>query len=455
MPESDAVPNELFRDARVRLFGSRQALAEAVNTMVPTSFVVSENDIGKLERGEVTWPREPRRTAFRKALQAGTDQQIGLFDRRRQRSINAGSPGRSSPDIGPRADAVCVEGSFPARKADANEPRPALLTDIVDGTDLVSFATVLEPSGIGAAELTAAELACDQLDRDYPRMPPDTTLTQVRDLMTAVIAQLSCRQTIHNQQRLVTLAARLSGLRAWGCFDVDEHRAAGRWFELSVSAAQEAQAWSVGAWLLGAQSLIPWHRRDFRGAADLIERGIYHARHGSDETTRAWLYALQARARAATRDRAGFERSYARAQEAAEYSTERDRRHGMDFDQGILDARYYAGSGWLLLQQPEMAEAELSGSLQALPQTHSKARAVLTLSIADAAVQSDQTGRAVELAHSALTSATHQPILPILQQARRIQRSVAKRDPRASRNLDDPIAEFAAALATVAAGATS
>ncbi|GGN38206.1 hypothetical protein FHR83_005447 [Actinoplanes campanulatus] len=63
MPESDAVPNERFRDARIRLFGTRQVLAEAVN-MVPTSIVVSENDIGKLKRGEVTWPREPRRSGF-------------------------------------------------------------------------------------------------------------------------------------------------------------------------------------------------------------------------------------------------------------------------------------------------------------------------------------------------------------------------------------------------------
>jgi hypothetical protein len=127
----------------------------------------------------------------------------------------------------------------------------------------------------------------------------------------------------------------------------------------------------------------------------------------------------------------------------------------MDFDQGILDVRYYAGSGWLLLRQPERAEAELSGSLDALPHAHSKARAVLTLSIADAAVQSDETGRAVELACSALTSTTHQPILPILQQARRIQRSVVRRDPGAGRSLEIPINEFAGALATVAAGATS
>ncbi|WP_430789129.1 hypothetical protein [Actinoplanes sp. G11-F43] len=441
MPESDAIPNERFRDARIRLFGSRQALAEAVNSMVPISFVVSENDIGKLERGEVTWPREPRRSAFRKALQVDNDQQIGLFDRRQQRTSNADSPNEPSLDS--------------PDEATSDEPPLASLSAIAEGTDLVRFAAVLDRSGIGAAELIAAELACDQLDRDYPRMPPDTTLGRVRDLMTTVTAHLSRRQTIHHQRRLVTLAARLGGLRAWGCFDVDEHRAAGRWFELAVSAAHEAQAWSVGAWLLGAQSLIPWHRRDFRGAADLIERGIYHARNGSDETTRAWLYALQARAFAATGDRAGFERSYARAQDAAEYSAERDRRHGMDFDRGILDVWYYAGSGWLLLRQPEMAEAELSGSLEALPQAHTKARAVLTLSIADAAVQSDETGRAVKLACSALTSTTHQPILPILQQARRIQRSVARRDPRAGRSLESPIDEFATALATVAAGAAS
>jgi hypothetical protein len=92
--------------------------------------------------------------------------------------------------------------------------------------------------------------------------------------MKRLAVDLGRSQTLHHHQRLVQLAARLAGLRAWACFDVDDHRQAEQWYRTAVSAAQEAQAWSIGAWLLGAQSLIPWHRRDFGNAASLIERGI-------------------------------------------------------------------------------------------------------------------------------------------------------------------------------------
>ncbi len=51
MSAKDAGPNTLFRDARRRLFGSRQALADAVNQLVPDAYRVSDNDIGKIERG--------------------------------------------------------------------------------------------------------------------------------------------------------------------------------------------------------------------------------------------------------------------------------------------------------------------------------------------------------------------------------------------------------------------
>jgi len=47
-------PNNLFRDARIRLFGTRESLAEAVNAQLPPAYVVAANDIGKIERGIVT-----------------------------------------------------------------------------------------------------------------------------------------------------------------------------------------------------------------------------------------------------------------------------------------------------------------------------------------------------------------------------------------------------------------
>lgn len=190
-------------------------------------------------------------------------------------------------------------------------------------------------------------------------------------------------------------------------------------------------------------------------AVELIERGIYFASLGSDATTRAWLYALHARGCAAMGNRDGFRTAHALAQEAAGYSTARDRHHGMDFADGTLDLRYYSGTSWLLLHQPERAHPDLTGSLDALPESHTKARAVLTLFLADAAVQADDIPQAADLTRQALSSTIQQPIAPILQQARRIRRLVHHRDPAAANGLNDVVNKFSLALTAVASKAGS
>jgi hypothetical protein len=92
MPSAELVPNELFRRARERLFGTREALADAVNCLVPVAFAVSANDIGKIERGKVTWPRGPRRAGYREALQAASDEELGFCDSRKKQSALTGHP---------------------------------------------------------------------------------------------------------------------------------------------------------------------------------------------------------------------------------------------------------------------------------------------------------------------------------------------------------------------------
>jgi tetratricopeptide (TPR) repeat protein len=329
------------------------------------------------------------------------------------------------------------------------QPTAEAARDAAD-VDLVHFASVLNQPGIGAADLTATELACERLDQDFARMRPDDVLVKIRMLTKHVLPHLRQPQTLSKQERLVALAARLAGLRAWACFDIDDHREAERWYDVAIGAAQEAEAWGLGAWLLGAQSLIPWHRRNVDRTVELIERGVYFANRGSDGTTRAWLYGLQARARAGLGDRGGFDEAFALAQEAAEFSSDRDRRHGMDFDHGALDLRYYAGTSRLLLQQPQDATSELRGSLNCLPVSHTKARAVLTLALADAAMQSDDIDQAVHLTRQALASTSHQPIMPVLQQARRIRRLVQQRHPSAGRSLDDVVQQFTDAMTVLA-----
>lgn len=454
-------PNTRLINARLRVPSpagsghpmSRQELAEAVNAwqwhVHGSEDRLDETDIGKLERGETHWPRcHTRRAGFRAVLGVQTDADLGFYRHRQSRLRpqtailpNSITPGRHADGPVTEACEGTISGSVPKQES--------------GDADLVEFTSTLDHRGISIAELTAVELACERLDHDFAQTPPDEVLAKARMLMKRVSTNLRQPQTLRHQERLVRLASRLAGLRAWACFDIDDHGEADRWYEVAVTAAQDAKAWGLSAWLLGAQSLIPWHRRDLGRAVELIERGIYFAHKGSDVTTRAWLYALHARGCAGTGNSDGFETAYTLAQEAAEYSTERDRRHGMDFAHGALDLRYYSGTSRLLLRQPERAQPDLAGCLAALPESHTKARAVLTLSLADTAVQSGDLTHATDLTHQALASTVHQPIVPILQQARRIRRHVQQRDPAAGSNLDEAIQQFSLALTAVADKAKS
>jgi hypothetical protein len=61
------------------LFDTREELADAVNKHVPAAFLITANDIGKIERGVVRYPRATRREAMRKVLGASSDAEIGLM----------------------------------------------------------------------------------------------------------------------------------------------------------------------------------------------------------------------------------------------------------------------------------------------------------------------------------------------------------------------------------------
>lgn len=70
--------NPLLRDARVRIFGTRQALAEAANRHLAPRYRMTANDIGKLERRVVGRPSVPRRAALRRVLGVAGDTDIGF-----------------------------------------------------------------------------------------------------------------------------------------------------------------------------------------------------------------------------------------------------------------------------------------------------------------------------------------------------------------------------------------
>lgn len=98
---------------------SRQELAEAVNAYLWDTYRekenLTENDIGKLERGVTRWPGERRREAFRAILHANTDDELGFYINRvtRSRDTSLTIPSGEAASAGMKA-VVEVELGSPA-----------------------------------------------------------------------------------------------------------------------------------------------------------------------------------------------------------------------------------------------------------------------------------------------------------------------------------------------------
>jgi tetratricopeptide (TPR) repeat protein len=226
-----------------------------------------------------------------------------------------------------------------------------------------------------------------------------------------------------------------------------DYQAAAAWFSTGVSAAHEAEDLDLCGWLLGAQSLIPVDQGDYAvAAALLIEAQTLVGRAGS-HTTRAWLDALEGRAMAGIGDERGFAAAQQRAHKRLGRTNLTDRRHGMDFADEHLDLTYYEGLSYLLLGRHDDAGAAFQVSLNNLPVSRVKARAVLLLTRGLATAHAREYDEAAAQAAVALGIAEEQPIRRIWQRAQDVRRALAPAaDTGPVRDLDEQMAVFANAL---------
>ncbi len=218
------------------------------------------------------------------------------------------------------------------------------------------------------------------------------------------------------------------------------------WYDAAIRAAREAEDQALCGWLFGARSLIPSYRHDHRAALILIEQGQSAADRSRDATVRTWVHALEARGRAGVGDTTGFRTAQRQADRLVSRTNAVDRRHGMDFDGHTLDLTYYAGTSCLLLHQPDAATEFLQESLNTLPTAHAKAHAILLLGMATAAAQRRRVDEASELACQALTVASSQPIMPILQRARDLRKELASTRAGSLASMDERLEDFACRL---------
>ncbi|GAA0546963.1 hypothetical protein GCM10010172_30870 [Paractinoplanes ferrugineus] len=199
MTSSRRHPNDLFRAARLRLKSahgdgpmSREELADLVNdVMDPRDHdgPVSASDIGKIERGIVSWPRKCRRQAYRTILNVRTDAEIGLMNRR----IRPTDQMHSTQPL--QAIRSRTEGDDTLAS-----PHPAPIDDQRECGEALAAGASLE---LPAAGLIAIRAALDTAD-----LPPDGPLRPVADL-TADVAGVTRLRLASNYMRLCAVLSDL------------------------------------------------------------------------------------------------------------------------------------------------------------------------------------------------------------------------------------------------------
>lgn len=126
---TDDVPNDLLREARERLFGTQQALADAANQHLPPAYVMSANYISKLECGVIARPGPIRRTALVEVTGAANEAALGFVKRSKRTTVPA--PRRSHLTGADSAHLVDLETSVGLSKPYSPERVPERLSEVL------------------------------------------------------------------------------------------------------------------------------------------------------------------------------------------------------------------------------------------------------------------------------------------------------------------------------------
>ena len=297
MGKPRATPNMRFRAARERHFGSREALAEAANVHLAPAFAMSASDIGKIERGVVTCPREPRRAALRKVLRAGSDADIGLFDSRRTQAMRPRAAGPDQELAPPTSEAASglqdplwrIPGQI---KTDAVPPR----TQSSDHLHNLSFMEIETPvpSYIGWPDVEHVRFITRALalsENTYGGgFSGQAAAAQLRHSAQLIRAQGS-EDVLRAMHEAV---GNLGGVVGFSAFDVADYRSAYTCFEFQLWCAEESASWALRANALSDMARLAMYLGKYDDALSLIE----YAQVRSDRIPRtmcAMLCAIRAR----------------------------------------------------------------------------------------------------------------------------------------------------------------
>ncbi|KAB8190842.1 XRE family transcriptional regulator [Nonomuraea phyllanthi] len=125
---------------------------------------------------------------------------------------------------------------------------------------------------VSAAMLDQWEEATLSFGRQYTTTAPLRLLCDVLLEMSAVRTAMSRRQPIDLHDRLLRMAAQLSGLSGMIMINLGDHRLARSFFRTGRTAADETGDRALRAWICARESLVPLYFGDAREALNLAKK---------------------------------------------------------------------------------------------------------------------------------------------------------------------------------------
>ncbi|MEQ4726034.1 hypothetical protein [Nonomuraea sp. B19D2] len=280
-------PNLRLQQARERLpspadpgeHASRQELADLVNAWLfenrQRQGGLSQEYVGKLERGEVRWPNRDYREAFRTILGAEHDRDLGFTRSRRTSSVvtvtDVDRKGFIRTALGAAAAVPLAELAMPAQA--------------------ITAPPVVQPSDI--AELRTIANVFTTWDHTYGGcLVREAVAGQLR-FAVGLLKQSRCPTKL--QDPLYSAVGWLAHAAAFMAFDAYAHEDARRMFTLALTCAEQANDWHLRAKVLSSMARQAIWCGDADNGLTLVEFAMVRA----DRLTpgeRAMLRSAQARA---------------------------------------------------------------------------------------------------------------------------------------------------------------
>lgn len=278
---NDHVRNDLLLEARERLFGTQQAMADAANEHLAPAYWMSGNDIGKLERGVVEKPSPPRCAALRTICEVATDAEIGFV----RRSKAGTGQSRSAKNVANLREQLDVSHGLPDGTGPAHAEDDLTSTDIVagprpaPGPDFRQIELVRRGLNDVLGEGAMDEASLDEWEQAvirHGRATRDRAAGVLLDDLCADLAELQRAVRRHRSasalRRLSRATAQMSGLMCLTLCKLDQRAAFRQWTRTARLAAREAGDPETYSWILAQEAYGHFYSSDMAEAIDVAQQ---------------------------------------------------------------------------------------------------------------------------------------------------------------------------------------